>query len=254
MMRQGLLAGGREARSSASRDAPSRPATMRNSMAAADQTEAKVGLRERKRRRTGEAIVRVAHALFAEQGYRETTLLQVADAAEVAPSTLQRYFQAKSDIVFAHHDVHAESARRSIQMRAEGESTAEAIVSWVTNTLPEIEPPYANAFRDGPRIIAQDPDLQIEQRLRYALLEDIFAESFARDLNEPSNSVSACALATIAFRALNGIWETWLEQHVDDPVSNPFVPGEVLAPHIEYVRQLLEAARAAVTTLPKPTS
>jgi AcrR family transcriptional regulator len=227
---------------------------MRNSMAAADQTEPKVGLRERKKRRTGEAIVRVAHALFAEQGYRETTLLQVAEAAEVAPSTLQRYFQAKSDIVFAHHDVHAESARRYIQMRPEGESTAEAIVSWVTNTLPEIESPYANAFRDGPRIIAQDPDLQIEQRLRYARLEDIFAESFARDLNEPSNSVAACALGTIAFRALNGIWETWLEQHVDDPASKPFVPGEVLAPHIEYVRQLLDAALAAVSTLPRLTS
>jgi AcrR family transcriptional regulator len=254
MMRQGPLAGGREARSPASRAARSRPATMRNSMAAADQTEPKVGLRERKKRRTGEAIVRVAHALFAEQGYRETTLLQVAEAAEVAPSTLQRYFQAKSDIVFAHHDVHAESARRYIQMRPEGESTAEAIVSWVTNTLPEIESPYANAFRDGPRIIAQDPDLQIEQRLRYARLEDIFAESFARDLNEPSNSVAACALGTIAFRALNGIWETWLEQHVDDPASKPFVPGEVLAPHIEYVRQLLDAALAAVSTLPRLTS
>jgi hypothetical protein len=56
-------------------------------------------------------------------------------------------------------------------------------------------------FRSRADAIAQDPDLQIEQRLRFALFDDIFAESFARDLNEPANSVSARVLAAIAFCA-----------------------------------------------------
>jgi AcrR family transcriptional regulator len=220
-------------------------------MAVARETKAKPGLREKKKQRTREAIVRIAHRLFAEQGYRETTLLQIADAAEIGPSTLQRYFQAKADIVFAEHHMHVESAKERIQLRPEGESTIEALLSWIVYTLPEIEPPYSNAFRDGPRIIAQDPDLQIEQRLWFVRVEDIFAESFARDLNEPADSVSARVLATIAFRAINSIWETWYEQHVDHPVSNLFAPNEALTPQIEDVRQLLEAGLAAVATLPK---
>lgn len=66
-----------------------------------DQPRAVPSLRERKKARTKAAIQREAVRLFREQGYAATTVEQVAEAAEVAPSTVFRYFATKQDLVFS---------------------------------------------------------------------------------------------------------------------------------------------------------
>jgi AcrR family transcriptional regulator len=67
-------------------------------MQAMDQTP---GLRERKKIRTRETIRREAFRLIQENGYAATTVEQIADAAEVSPSTFFRYFPTKESIVLA---------------------------------------------------------------------------------------------------------------------------------------------------------
>ncbi|MFG2886082.1 TetR/AcrR family transcriptional regulator [Streptomyces sp. NPDC048297] len=57
------------------------------------------GLRERKKTKTREAIRTATYALIGEQGYDATTIEQIAERAEVSPSTVFRYFPAKEDIV-----------------------------------------------------------------------------------------------------------------------------------------------------------
>ncbi|MGW1584510.1 TetR/AcrR family transcriptional regulator [Streptomyces sp. NPDC002338] len=57
------------------------------------------GLRERKKIKTREAIRAATYALVEEQGYDATTIEQIAERAEVSPSTVFRYFPAKEDIV-----------------------------------------------------------------------------------------------------------------------------------------------------------
>ena len=58
-----------------------------------------LGLRERKKLKTRMAIRDATYALIKEQGYEATTVEQIADRAEVSPSTVFRYFPAKEDIV-----------------------------------------------------------------------------------------------------------------------------------------------------------
>jgi AcrR family transcriptional regulator len=60
-----------------------------------------LGLRERKKIKTRQAIRREAFRLFDANGYAATTIEQIADAAEVSPSTFFRYFPSKESLLLA---------------------------------------------------------------------------------------------------------------------------------------------------------
>ncbi|WP_405489448.1 TetR/AcrR family transcriptional regulator [Nocardia sp. NBC_00511] len=60
-----------------------------------------LGLRERKKQQTRTRIIEVALQLCDQQGFDATTVEQIADAADVSPRTVNRYFDNKEAIVIA---------------------------------------------------------------------------------------------------------------------------------------------------------
>jgi len=60
-----------------------------------------LGLRERKKLKTRGAIRREAFRLVEENGWANTTVEQIAEAAEVSPSTFFRYFPSKESVLMA---------------------------------------------------------------------------------------------------------------------------------------------------------
>ncbi len=194
-------------------------------------------------------IVDVATRLFTEQGYNETTLVQIADAAEIAPSTFFNYFSSKVDVVFGLIDAIVESARLRILDRIPGEPAAEAIVAWVREDLSDVETPYSEVLRRVPTIIQSVPELVAEERLRFALLEDVFADGFATDLAEPAAGMHARVMAAIALRAMLDVWSAWYVHHATDAELDL---TELCALKADYLETVLAAGLVAIESLPPP--
>jgi AcrR family transcriptional regulator len=87
-------------KSSPSGDAgPPHTAAPAPSLSAPAMPPVRLGLRERKKIKTRAAIQEQAMRLFRKRGWDATTVEQIADAAEVSPSTFFRYFPTKEDVV-----------------------------------------------------------------------------------------------------------------------------------------------------------
>lgn len=64
--------------------------------------EPALGLRDRKKIRTRDTIRREAMRLIKANGYANTTIEQIAMAADIAPSTFFRYFPTKESVLIAN--------------------------------------------------------------------------------------------------------------------------------------------------------
>ncbi len=65
-------------------------------------TQPALGLRDRKKIKTRDAIRRAAMRLIKANGYASTTIEQIAEAAEVSASTYFRYFPSKEVVMIAN--------------------------------------------------------------------------------------------------------------------------------------------------------
>ncbi|SCF66550.1 TetR family transcriptional regulator [Streptomyces sp. Ncost-T10-10d] len=92
------------------------------------------GLRERKKRRTRDALLHAALDLFTGQGYEETTVDEIVDAVEVSQRTFFRYFAGKEEAAFAIQEMEESHFLSELRRRPAAEAPFEAMRSAVLCT------------------------------------------------------------------------------------------------------------------------
>jgi AcrR family transcriptional regulator len=80
------------------------------------------GLRERKKRLTREAIFAAAGRLFAERGFEDVTVAEIADAANVSVKTVFTYVSAKEELIFPGQPSVLDAVVRAVANRRLGQT------------------------------------------------------------------------------------------------------------------------------------
>jgi AcrR family transcriptional regulator len=108
---------------------------------------AETGLRERKKARTRRAIADAAARLFAEHGYEQVSVSDVAREAEVSEQTVYNYFATKEHLVTDYDQEVQDQLSRLIRTRAPGTTPAAAIRGFALDAVEGIRRVPAEQWR-----------------------------------------------------------------------------------------------------------
>ena len=184
-----------------------------------------VDRQERRKRRTRQAIQRAAFELFAERGYRETTINDIAQRAEVAPRTVTVHFPAKEELLLDAEPFTLDSLSERLSARRPNESGLEALRDWMATTMTEAE--TNRSEMDGrfwerralrAHIINNEPELRGRARAGYYPFERAIADAIGKDVGQSGNSLipRLAALAAVA-----GLRELYESDEAQDQAASP---------------------------------
>jgi AcrR family transcriptional regulator len=146
------------------------------------------GRRERKKAATRAAIVRAAHELFLERGFDAVSVREIADRADVSPTTVFTHFPHKEALAFGDEDVRHERLVAAVTDRPPGTSISAALKA---HYLAELAALGSEPERSLLALMEQTPALaEYAERMWFrhedALIAAITAEF---GLTEPSDEI-----------------------------------------------------------------
>jgi AcrR family transcriptional regulator len=181
---------------------------------------------ERRKRRTRQAIQKAALELFAERGYRDTTINDIADRADVAPRTVTVHFPAKEELLLDAEPFTLDSLTERLAARRPNETALDALRDWMATTMTEVE--SGESDMDGrfwqrralrAHIITSEPELRGRSRASYYAFERVLADAIGQDLGESGNSLIPRLAALSAVAGLRELYESDEAQALAAPPS-----------------------------------
>jgi AcrR family transcriptional regulator len=168
-----------------------------------------VGLRERKKARTRAAIQRAALRLFREQGYQATTVEQVAEAADISPSTFFRYFPTKEAVVFQdEYDPMIIEAFKAVPPDVPPIAALRRAFGQVFSQLPE---EALEQLRDRTELIRTVPELRSAMMEEFARNVQLVAELLAERTGRRPEDLAVRTFAGALVGAVMAAMLSWVE-------------------------------------------
>jgi mycofactocin system transcriptional regulator len=151
----------------------------------------------------------LALELFAERGFEQTTVDDLAEAAGIGRRTFFRYFASKNDVVYGDFDAALG------ELRARLAATPEEVPLWdgirdavlAFNALPPGAEPQ---HRVRMSLVLHTPALQAHSTLRYAGWRAVIAEYAAPRLGVAVDALEAQLVAHQALACAVTAYEQWL--------------------------------------------
>ncbi|WP_399430881.1 TetR/AcrR family transcriptional regulator [Streptomyces sp. WAC05374] len=175
---------------------------------------APMGLRERKKLKTRLAIRRATYRLIAEQGYEATTVEQIAEAAEVSPSTVFRYFPTKEDIVLT--DEYDAVMERALRERPAGEDPLESLRIVITGAVAAFLEHEPEETRERARLMVEVPAVRARMTETMAETSQSLSRALADRTGRAADDLEVRVFTAAVMGALREAIVYWAERDQRD--------------------------------------
>jgi AcrR family transcriptional regulator len=167
--------------------------------------EATLGLRERKKQRTREAIVNAAFALFEERGFEGTTIADIAAGADIAPRTFFSYFPSKDDVVFHDFEERYAMVASWFRDREPGTNAVDALRAGIAGTFGQLGDEDLREKRSRHRLCRDNDSLAAHSDHLKGKFVELLAEAVAEDLGDAPDDLRPRLVAAATVAALSVI-------------------------------------------------
>jgi mycofactocin system transcriptional regulator len=190
-------------------------------------------MRGRNHQTTPLAVERAALELFAEKGFDNTTVDEVAAAAGISRRSFFNYFTSKNDIPWSQFGLLLEDLDAWLSELADDvpmlDAIAEATVRF--NRFPSDGPV---AHRERMTLIMHTPTLAAHASLRWLEWREVVAKFAAQRLGEPIDALGPQLVGHIALGASLAAYEQWLRDEgsaLEELVSRAFGMLDIVPEH-----------------------
>lgn len=155
-----------------------------------------MGLRERKRQQTRKNLISAAMRLFEKKGYEQTTVAEIAAAADVSTKTFFNYFASKDEVLFPHLSSRIDGAVTLIEQRRPDDRMADVLIRAMEYMLADALSQEVDGGLAAVRLpmIMSVPAVQAATLHRYFLAEVRLAEALRRAYPDALDPPSAAAV------------------------------------------------------------
>jgi len=156
-------------------------------------------------------IEHAAFTLFEEQGFDQTTMVDIADAVGIGRRTLFRYFHSKNDIPWGQFDESLQQFRNRLASTPADIPVSEAVHHCVVafNDFDEAAMPQ---HRIRMRLILTTPTLQAHSALRYRAWRQVIANYVAHRLELAQEAPLPRIVGHVSLALAVSSYEQWLAQ------------------------------------------
>lgn len=195
-----------------------------------------MGLRELKAARTRAAIAHVGLDLFERQGYDTTTMEQIAQRAEVSPTTLYRYFPTKESLLTGELFAHSGTAADELRARPGSENLGTALGAVLLGRLRTVD-------ADAERVTRLRRQIDLAPEARARVFDSAYQElTFLEEaIAERSGTSPSEVWVQVTARTWLMVWQTALDMMRSGPEARS---AEACA------REVLAALSSGATVLP----